>query len=143
MYSMSAQDSNFTFRITLDGVDSPCGFVWQSSIQQRAYTRGYSDIIYLNCMKKRANTISWPCIAPIVLDGDNKIGTMAESIICSKRLDAYQFVVLAAFEMANAHKKTTKIIFGDGIMGDRLLGDLGIADTCKLCHHEYRLIMED
>jgi hypothetical protein len=52
-------------------------------------------------------------------------------------------VVLAAFEMANADIKSTKIIFGDGIMGDRLLEDLGIVDTCKLCHDEYHLIMED
>jgi hypothetical protein len=94
-------------------------------------------------MKKRANTISWPYIAPVVLDWDNKIGTMAESIICSERLDACKFVVLAAFEMANADIDSTKIIFGDGIMWDRLLEDLGIADVCKLCHHEYHLIMED
>jgi hypothetical protein len=73
------------------------------------------------------------------------IGTMAKSIIYSKRLDAYQFVVLAAFEMANTDKKTTKIVFGDGIMGERLLEDLGIADTCNklLCHDEYHLIKED
>jgi hypothetical protein len=44
--------------------------------------------------------------------------------------------------MAKAKKKK-KIIFGDGIMGDRLLEDLGITDTCKLCHDEYHLIMED
>ena len=93
--SLSAKDPNFTFRIAHDGVGSPCGFVWQSSIQ-RAYTRDYSDIIYLDCMKKRANTIAWPYIAPVVLDGDNNIGSMAESIICSERLDAYKFVVLAA-----------------------------------------------
>jgi hypothetical protein len=117
-------------------------FVWQSSIQ-KAYTRDYSDIIYLDCMKKRANTIAWPYIAPVVLDGDKKIGTMTESIICSERLDAYKFVVLAAFAMANANIKGTKIIFGDGIMGDSLLEDLGIADTCKLCHDEYHLIMKD
>jgi hypothetical protein len=105
MQSMSAQNPNFTFsRIALDGVDSPCGFVWQSSIQ-RAYTREYSDVIYLDCMKKRANTISWPYIAPVVLNGDNKIRTMAESIVCSERLDAYQFMVPAAFEMANADKR--------------------------------------
>ena len=126
----------------LDGVDNPSGFVWQRSVQ-RAYTREYSNIIYLDCMKKRANTISWPYISPVVLDGDNKIGTMVESIICSERLDAYKFVVLAAFEMAKAKKRRKKIIFGDGIMGDRLLEDLGIADTCKLCHDEYHLIMED
>jgi hypothetical protein len=62
---------------------------------------------------------------------------------CSERLDAFKFVVLAAFEMANADIKGTKIIFGDGIMGDSLLEDLGIADTCKLCHDEYHSIMED
>jgi hypothetical protein len=139
--SMSAKDPSFTFRIALDGVGNPSGYVWQSSVQ-RAYTREYSDIIYLDCMKKRSNTMSWPYIAPVVLDGDNKIGTMVESIICSERLDAYKFVVLAAFEMAKAKKKK-KIIFGDGIMGDRLLEDLGITDTCKLCHDEYHLIMED
>lgn len=44
----------------------------------------------------------------VVLDGDNKIGTMAESIICSERLDAYKFVVLAAFEMAKAKKRKKK-----------------------------------
>ncbi len=69
---------------------------------------------------------------------------MAESIICSKRLDVYYFVVLAAFHMAKVDKEITKITFGDVItMGDSLLKDLGIADTCKLCHDEYHLIMED
>jgi hypothetical protein len=54
------------------------GFVWQSS-NERAYTREYSDIIYLDCMKKRANTISWPYIVPVVLDGINKIGPPKDS----------------------------------------------------------------
>jgi hypothetical protein len=75
-----------------------------------AYTREYSDIIYLNRMKKRENSISWPYIAPVVLNGNKKIGTMAESIFCSKRLDAYKFVVLAAFEMAKVDKKRTVMV---------------------------------
>jgi hypothetical protein len=47
---------------------------------------------------------------------------------------------------SNSHLPLTlflELLFGDGIMGDRLLEDLGIADTCKLCHDEYHLIMEN
>jgi hypothetical protein len=130
---LAVKDPNFTFRIARDGVGCPCSFVWQSSIQ-RACTREYSDNIYLNCRKNQAKTISWSFIAPVILDEDNMIGTMAKSIVCRERLDVYKFVVLAAFKMANADKKRTKMKFRDVVMGDRLSKDLCIVDTCKLCH---------
>jgi hypothetical protein len=127
-------DPAFTYRVATDTNNLPCGFVWQTPTMRRFYEL-YGDVIFLDCMKRKQNSVDWPYIAPTILDADNKIGTVVESIVCSERTNAYVFVMQSLFEMSpGRHKSSVHMIFGDGIMSI----SLSIESTCNLgldCYH--------
>lgn len=104
----------------------------------------YGDVIFLDCMKRQINTVNWPYIAPVIVDGDSHIFVIAECLICAERLEGYAWVLESIFEMAPKRgRESLRIIFGDGIMSTRLLDMVGIGETCKLCLDVYHLLDVD
>lgn len=99
---------------------------------------------FLDSMKRQQNSLYWPYFGPALLDGDNKIRLGCEAIMCTERLECYQFVVEAMYEMApSASMADIRIIFGDGIMEESLLVRLGIQGTCHLGYDQYHLLHID
>jgi hypothetical protein len=133
----------FTYRVSFDCDGIPTGFVWMTPVMRRQFEL-YGDVLFLDCMKRTANSVNWPYIGPVVVDGDCRISMIAESIVCSERLEAYKFVLDSVFDMAPLRSRDTlRIIFGDGIMSDSLLRMLDIQDSCKICLDCYHLLEED
>lgn len=141
--TMVKKENGFQYKVATDKLGRRCGYVWMTPWQRAAFEQ-YGDVIFLDCMKRKQNSVDWPYIGPVVLDGDNKIIVIVESIICSERMEAYEFILNAAFEFTPQRPRSSvKVIYGDGIMSDRLLVNLGIADSCKLCLDTYHLLHVD
>jgi hypothetical protein len=143
LQELAKREPGFQFRVAYDNNNRPCGYVWMTPWQRAAFEQ-YGDVIFLDCMKRKLNSVDWPYIGPVVLDGENKIAVIIESICCSERLEAYEFVLNAAFDFTPGRpRQSVKVIYGDGIMSDRLLVNLGIMDSCKLCLDTYHLLHVD
>jgi hypothetical protein len=143
LHDLAEKDAGFQYRVAYDDGGNPCAYVWMTPWQRAAFEL-YGDVIFLDCMKRKQNSVDWPYIGPVVLDGSNKIAVIAESICCSERLEAYEFVLRAAFDFTPGRPRdSVKVIYGDGIMSNRLLTSLGINSTCKLCLDTYHLLQVD
>jgi hypothetical protein len=141
--SLRTKDSRFDYRIAKDQFGATCGYCWQTPVM-RADLEQYGDILFLDAMKRQQNSVCWPYIGPVVLDGDKKVLVVAESIVCTERLESYQFVLESLFSMTPGFNKANiKLIFGDGIMGQSLLDRVGIASTCHLGYDAYHLLNKD
>jgi hypothetical protein len=69
---------------------------------------------------------------------------VAKSIVCTERLELYQFVLESVFSMSPGFDKSDiRLIFGDGIMGQSLLDCLGIGCTCHLGYDVFHLFNKD
>ena len=84
-------------------------------------------------------------LGPAVLNGNKKIELVAEGILVTESLDAYDFVVTAILEMAhNRKKENIKVICRDSIFqGAGLLQSLEIRGTCFFVADQYHLIQRD
>jgi hypothetical protein len=128
----------FSFRVSYDLKQSPRAFVWQTPAMRAAYEQ-FGGVLFLDMMKRQLNDVSWPYCGVVLLDGDKKITLACESIVYSERLESYKFIVEACLDMAPQRtRESLKVVFGDGILSNKLLSDLGINGTCKLVldwHH--------
>ena len=83
----------FDYHISFDTESGrPNGIVWMTSIMKARLLR-YGHLIALNYQKRKFNELSWPYCCGPVIDGDNKIGVIAESLNLSESLDGYTFVL--------------------------------------------------
>jgi hypothetical protein len=141
--SLKTMDQRFDYRIAKDNLGATCGYCWQTPVM-RADLEQYGDVLFLDAMKRQQNLLYWPYIGPVVIDGDKKIRVIAESIVCTERLESYQFVLESVFSMTPGFDKSSiRMIFGDGIMGQSLLDRVGIATTCHLGYDAFHLFNKD
>jgi hypothetical protein len=141
--SLKTMDTRFDYRIAKDKFGATCGYCWQTPVM-RADLEQYGDVLFLDAMKRQQNSLYWPYIGPVVIDGDKKVRVIAESIVCTERLESYQFVLESVFSMTPGFDKSSiRLIFGDGIMGQSLLQSLGIETTCHLGYDAYHLFNKD
>ena len=59
----------------------------------------FGTVLFVDYMKRKYNKESWPYCAPVILDGNNEIGVVGESLNLSESLDGYFFVLNSIFEM--------------------------------------------
>jgi hypothetical protein len=86
------------------------------------------------------NKLGWKFIGPCGFDASNKLCTFAECICLEESLDRYEWIVNAMLDMVPAVEKAhIKVIFGDGIMSEQLLIQLGIKETCRIFWDPYHL----
>ena len=83
----------FDYRISFDTESGrPNGIVWMTSVMRARLLR-YGHLIALDYQKRKFNKLSWPYCGPVIIDGDNEIGVIAESLNLSESLDGYTFVL--------------------------------------------------
>lgn len=141
--SLAQRDPGFRFKISFSSDNVPTGIVWQTPAMRRDVER-YGDALFLDCMKRQQNSLHWPYIGPVLLDGDRMIRVGCEAIVCAEELGAYQFVVESMFEMTpNRSIHSVRVIFGDGFLTQSLIDRLGIGKTCHLVYDKYHLQNED
>ena len=131
-------EPGFSFRISYGKDNRPCGYVWQTPAMRAAFEQ-FGGVLFLDMMKRQTNSVHWPYCGVILLDGDKKITLACESVVKAERLETYEFIVDALLDMAPKRtRESLKVVFGDGILSNKLLSDLGINGTCKLVldwHH--------
>jgi len=136
------EDDGFDFRIGRDILGNVTAIVWQDGIMRGHCTR-LLDVVMLDMMKRRQNSIDWPYCGPVLITGEKKIATACEAIMVTESIDAYVFVMNSVYEMSGIDRSVTKCIFADGIMSVSLLRKLGIEGTCNLILDRYHLVEVD
>lgn len=93
------KDPLFTFRICYDDNCIPTGIIWMTGIMRRAY-EFFGEILCVDAMKRKLNSLEWPYLVPVILDGDKRIFVACERFVCSEMNDAYEFMFNSLFDMA-------------------------------------------
>jgi hypothetical protein len=122
---------------------SPTGVVWMTPAMRAAF-EAYGECLFSDAMKRQQNSLHWPYIAIVVLDGDKKIFVACESISCAERIETYAWICNFVFTHAPRRpRKDVLMIFSDCFVTNALLQSLGIEDTCNLGWDAYHLFRED
>ncbi len=99
----------------------PLGIVWVTEMMKKRLLR-FGTILFVDYMKRKYNKESWPYCGPVVLDGNNEIGVVGESLNLSESLDGYFFVLNSIFEMVpEFDRSSVKLIFADEFINDSVL----------------------
>ena len=136
------EDPAFDFRIGRDTLGNVTAIVWQDGTM-RGHCSRLLDVVMLDMMKRRQNSIDWPYCGPVLITGEKSITTACEAILVTESIDAYVFVMNATYEMSGVDRRVTKCIFADGIMSASLLRKLGIEDSCNLILDRYHILEVD
>ena len=134
---LKCQIRGFDYRISFDAESGrPNGIVWMTSVMKTRLLR-YGHLIALNYQKRKFNKLSWPYCGPVIIDGDNEIGVIAESLNLAESIDGYTFVLSSCFDMVpQFDRKMIGIIFCDEFITPKLLSNLSIDGTATLqCDH--------
>ena len=97
---------------------------------QRANFEMFGSTLFLDMMKRQLNSVHWPYVSIVALDGDKKVVSCGEAFCCQEVLDVYTFNVLHVPQSA---------IFDGGA----LLRDMGMASTCHIVLDQYHLMEVD
>jgi len=93
MLSELKQNSmGFDFRIQYDSSNRPIGVCWMTSYMRNLWIR-YGDLLFLDCKKKDMNRLYWPYIGPTIINNENKIGVVVESLCIDELEETYSFVL--------------------------------------------------
>ena len=143
MEKLSTKDPGFSYHIARAADGSPTGVVWMTPAMRSAF-ESFGECIFLDAMKRQQNSLHWPYIAMVVLDGDKKIFVACESISCAERIETYTWICDFVFTHApQRQRKDVLMIFSDCFVTDSLLESLGIQNTCNLGWDAYHLFQED
>ena len=94
-------------------------------------------------MKQKYNNLCWPYCGPVVLDGENEIGVVAESLNLSESFEGYFFVLVSMFEMVPQFDPSSiKLVFSDDFIQESLLQSLGIHESAILQADHWHLTHE-
>ena len=120
----------FDYRIWRSKVDGrPLGIVWVTEMMKKRLVR-FGTVLFVDYMKRKYNKESWPYCAPVILDGNNEIGVVGESLNLSESLDGYFFVLNSIFEMVpEFDPSSVRLIFADDFINDSVLERLGMKTT--------------
>ena len=110
----------------------PLGIVWVTEMMKKRLLR-FGTVLFVDYMKRKYNKESWPYCGPVILDGNNEIGVVGESLNLSESLDGYYFVLNWIFEMVpQFDRSSVKLIFADDFINYSVLERLGIQTTAIL-----------
>jgi hypothetical protein len=87
MEKLSAKDAGFSYHIARAADGSPTGVVLWMTPAMRSAFESFGECIFLDAMKRQQNSLHWPYIAMVVLDGDKKIFVACKSISCAERIE--------------------------------------------------------
>jgi hypothetical protein len=119
----------------------PTGVVWMTAMVQYYWIR-YGNVLFIDSKKKKLHTLDWPYIGPTVVDNENIVSVICESLILQEAHEAYDCVLESLYEM-EPHRscQSTKLIFADGFLTDQVLTDLGLQKT-TLFLDQYHMMNE-
>ena len=109
-----------------DADGSPTAIVWITAYMRKAWIR-YGDVIFLDAMKRKLNSLHWPYIGPVVLDHEMRVIPAVECLCLEEANEFYAFALNSLFEMEPKRSKDSlRLIFGDCKITKELLPMVGI-----------------
>ena len=109
----------------------------------RKHLLQYGDIMFLDAQKRQYNKLCWPYIGPVIKTGENRIRVVAESVVISEDIEAYQWILESIVSMEPKWSLSKlRIVFSDGFITQTLLEKLNIATTCTLRCDYWHVIQE-
>jgi hypothetical protein len=118
---MKMQVPGFDYRIPRNAEGRPVGVVWMMKEMRRAWLR-YGHAIFLDAQKRKMNKLHWAYIGPVVVDNENTIEVVCESLMIEETHESEAFVLNSLFEMEPRRPPTSvKVIFGDCSVTESLL----------------------
>jgi hypothetical protein len=143
---LALKDPGFAYRVARADNGSISGYIYMTSVMRARWER-YGDVLFLDAMKRQLNSLHWPYLSVVCLEGDKSIGVCVEGICCAERLDAYEWILRSMFTMGPKRKPSqVRMFFGDGIFGPgatQFLERLGLGETAYLAIDEYHLLHQD
>ena len=101
----------------------------------------FGDMVFLNSMKHKQNSVKWPYIGPVIVDEDDRIGVIAESITSSERIEAYVWIMEQVLQWTPTRQhESINMIYGDGILSLSLLERLHISNSCNFSYDIHHLL---
>jgi hypothetical protein len=73
------KDPGFAYRIARADSGSISGYVYMTSVMRARWER-YGDVLFLDAMKRQLNSLHWPYLSVVCLEGDKSIGVCVEGI---------------------------------------------------------------
>ena len=132
----------FDFRVQYSSLGRPTCIMWMTALMRYNLKR-FSHILFLDAQKRQMNKVSWPYIGPSVLNSENRVAVVSESIVTSEDLETYTWLIKAMLEIEPMWSLSLiDIIYSDGFMTNTLLTNLGIENSCILHGDYYHLYRE-
>ena len=106
----------------------------------------FGEVMFLDAMKRQLNSLYWPYVGIVVLDGDKKIALAAEGFVCGERHDAYGWSLNSLFDMAPGRtRQQVYVIYGDLFIDDPILQTCGMSFLTKIVwdHYHTRLAWKE
>lgn len=69
LYELHTKDNGFSYRVATDNNSQPCGFVWHTSTMRWKFENN-GDVIFLDLLGTKKNSVDWPYIALVIIDGN-------------------------------------------------------------------------
>jgi hypothetical protein len=143
MEKLASKDTGFAYHIASAADGSPTGVKWMTRAM-RAVFEAYGECLFLDAMWRQQNSLRWPYIAIVVLDGDKKIFVACESVSCAEQIKTYTWICNFVFTHAPRRpRKDVLMIFSNCFVTESSLQSLGIENTCNLGWDAYHLFRED
>ena len=104
----------------------PSAVVWMTPSMRKAWIR-YGNVIFLDAMKRKLNSLHWKYIGPVALDNEKRIVQLCECL-CVEEEIAYYAWVLQKLEEFEPRRKliSVRLMYADGLLTDTLLNMLGL-----------------
>jgi hypothetical protein len=142
---LKAKSDGFDYQIKYDSSNRPIGVCWMTSYMHTLWIH-YGDLLFLDCKKKDMNHLYWPYIGPTIVNNENKIGVMVESLCIEESDDIYSFVLSLLQDMEPRRKlKSIKVIFVDGFLNETFAAKMNLKATVLFLdsYHLLKCIWQD
>ena len=106
----------------------------------RVHAKLLLDVVMLDMMKSQQNSDNWCYCGTCGITVENKLAFFVEAIVISEEHQSYVFIMNALYEISGVDRSVTKLIFGDGIMSNNILEELGISESCNLIMDVFHLL---
>jgi hypothetical protein len=94
------------------------GVVWMTAMMRYYWIR-HGDLLFMDLKKKRLHTLDWPYIGPTVVDNENTVSVICESLMLQEAHEAYCCALESLYKMEPRRaRQSTKLIFADGFLTD-------------------------
>ena len=133
----------FDFRVLRSKNGKPTAILYMTARMRYNLLR-FGNIFFIDGQKRKFNQLNWPYIGPVIKNSDNRIGVTCEAIVTAEDNDTYTWVFKSMLALEPRWSLSNiQIIYGDGLVSQKLLTNLGITDTCILHGDFYHLYKEN